>query len=134
MNHTVGTYWLSGCWEYTIPAGQTVCGIVFHVKNVTGDCDIKRMSWNEAGCTEPGLFGNNSSGDCADEGWYFAVNPDYIDEVECLARLAPGATVRTNVYRRDGPDDISAGWHMGFTCTGYADIHVAWVVFEGTSP
>lgn len=134
MNHTVGAYWLSGCWEYTVPAGQTLAGIVFEVKNKTGNCDLKRMSQNEAGCTGIELWGNQGAGDCAAEGWYFCVNPQEIDEVDCLARLAPGATVKTNVYRRAGLLDVSAGWHMGFSCTGYADIHVAWAVFEGTTP
>lgn len=134
MNHTAGGYWLDGCWQYTVPSGQTVCGVVFEVKNVVGDCDIKRMGAAEAGCTGSELWGNQSAGDCAAPGWYFAVNGLNIDEVGCKARLAPGSIDKTNVYRLAGPGDINGGWNMGFSCTGYADIHVAWVVFEGTTP
>ena len=134
LDHTVGGYWLDACWQYSIPAGQTVCGVVFEVKNLSGDCDIKRMSAFEAGCSGTGLWDNQSGGDCAEAGWYFAVNGDNIDEVGCKAQLAPGSTTLAGVTILEGALDINGGWNMGFSCTGYAEIHVAWVVFEGTSP
>ena len=130
----VGDDWTPGCWEYTVLDGQTVCGVVFEVKNKVGAIDIKRMSNDSGDCDPDPLWGNNSTGDCAEEGWYFCVNPANIDEVECLARLAPGATVKTNVNIIAGPENASATWVIGYGIIGSVDIHLAWVVFEGTSP
>ena len=134
IDDPIGDGWTSGCWEYVVPAGQTVCGVVFEVKNKVGAIDIKRMDQDSGTCGDVSLWGNNSAGDIADEGWYFAVNGQEIDEVDCKARLAPGSTDKTNVTRRAGPVQVSATFVIGFSIIGSVDIHLAWVVFEGTAP
>lgn len=134
IDDPIGDGWTSGCWEFVVPSGQTVCGVVFEVKNKVGAIDIKRMDQDSGTCGDVSLWGNNSAGDIADEGWYFAVNGQEIDEVDCKARLAPGSTDKTNVTRRAGPVQVSATFVIGFSIIGSVDIHLAWVVFEGTSP
>ena len=134
MLHPVGAYWAKGCWQYSIPAGQTVAGVIFQVKNITGNCTLKRMSAFEAECTGSELWGNRTENLEVEGQWYFGVNGTNIDEVECKARLAPGSIDKTDVWRYDGPLDINAGFNMGWSCTGNLDIHIAWVVFEGTTP
>jgi len=132
--NVVGPGWYDGCWEVNVPSGQTICGIVYEVKNVTGNPHLKRMGWDSGDCGSPGLWENTSDPEGDPTGWYFVVNPTYIDEVECRARLAPGSTVYTNVTRYTGPVEPSATWVIGGGVVGSLDIHVAWVVFEGTSP
>ena len=134
MDHPEGNYWTKGCWQGTVVTGQTAVGVIFQVKNITGNCELKRMGSGEAECTGSELWPNTSENLAEEGAWYFAVNGTEIDEVECKARLAPGSTTLTGIYPRTGPVDINGGFMSGFFCTGYMEIHVAWVVFEGTTP
>jgi len=110
------------------------CDEVIEVKNKVGDIDIKRMDQDSCDCGDWSLWGNNSAGDIADEGFYFSVDGTNIDEDACKAQLAPSAETKTNGIRRTGPLQVSGTFVIGFSKIGSVDIHIAWVVFEGTSP
>jgi len=134
IDDPIGDGWTCGCWEFVVPAGQTVCGVVFEVKNKVGDIDIKRMDQDSCDCGDWALWGNNSGGDIADPGFYFSVDGTNIDEDACKAQLAPSAEIKTNGVRYTGPLQVSGTFVIGFSKIGGVDIHIAWVVFEGTSP
>lgn len=132
IDHPEASNWISGCWEYSLPAGWITNGVVFEVKNKVGDCQLKRMGKNEAGCNGSELWPNTS--DQLQNGVYFAVDGQSIDEVTCKATLCPGAPTLTPIYSRTGALTINGGFHLGWDCTGSADIHVKYLVMRGSPP
>ena len=135
LDHPVGSEWYYGCWEGSVPAGQVCCGIVYTVQGVTGDCEVTPMGKNEASCTGDELWPNTSH-ELA-EVLHIALNDEEVDKDDIIATLCPGAIelptdAETNQVA--GPTDISAGFKIGYNCTGYAEVYVSWMIFEGASP
>lgn len=129
MNHTAGSYWLGGCDTITLEPG-TSCGVVFRVQNKTGTCQLTRISQGDAPCPYGGFW--PSASDNLGNTTYFAVNGDNIDEVECKAAVAPGSTTLGSIWRVGGGVDKSAAFRLGYNCTGYAEVVITHVVYEGT--
>lgn len=135
LDHPPGSYQDKACWEGYVPAGQVCCGIAYQVKEKVGDCELKCMSAFEADCIGVGLWANTSRN--LVNGLYFAVNETNIDHVDCKDRLAPTADTwpeHSHMSRLTGPADISAGFNLGWDCTGSVTIVVVYQIFEGTTP
>ena len=131
MNHPSGGYWLDGCWQFTVPTGQTLCGYVFEVVTYTAGCTLKRMGSGEAGCDGAQLTANTSEN--LGTLTFFAADGANIDEAACKAALAPTATTISKPYRR-GAGEVNQGFNLGWNCTGNKDVIFKWAIFEGTTP
>ena len=125
--------WEPGCFDFSILAGETFCGLVFEVVDDVGDCELVQQDVGGGDCEATTTAWENSSY-VLGEDTYFAVNGDSIDEVECKSVLAPGSTTPTVALEQEGPDDIGAGWHFGFSCTGSITVIVRYIVFVGSPP
>lgn len=135
LSHPPGAYQDKECWEGYVPAGQICCGIVYRVEDKSGNCDLKCMSDFEADCIGNGIWENTSRN--LTNGLYFAVEENFIDEVDCKATLAPDADTwpeHSHMHRMTGEDDISAGFNLGWDCSGGVTIVVVYQIFEGTTP
>ena len=135
LNHPVGQAWYYDCWEGTVPAGQVCCGIVYTVENVTGTCEVTPMGASESSCSGDELWPNTSH-ELA-EALHLALNDEEVDRADILATLCPGAIELpedAEVNQVEGATDISAGFKIGYDCTGYAEARVSWQIFEGTTP
>lgn len=134
LDHPAGPYWVSGCWQGSVPTGEMCQGVVFKTTVLDGGCFAKCMSANEAGCEGSQLWDNTSEGLGPLDSVWFAVNPVDIDEVECKATLCPGAMSHPDTIRRAGPLDINGGFHAGFDCTGHIELTFLYQVFRGSPP
>ena len=132
IDHPEDDNWISGCWEYNLPAGWQTNGVVFEVKNKVGPCQLKRMGKAEAGCSGTELWPNTS--DDLQNGEYFCVSGGGIDEATCKSVLCPDATTITYNYDFTGALTINGGFHLGWSCEGSADIHVKYLVMRGSPP
>lgn len=134
MNHpTDGGYWVGGCWEYSLAGGEIAQGVIWRLQNYTGNCILKRMSCHGDCIYGTGCWPDTSDSLTEDE-QFFSVNGDEIDEEQCKARLAPYSTTQDFTIIRSGPADYSAAWHMGYSCDGYCEAVIEWVVFRGSAP
>lgn len=131
ITHPAGGYWLPYCWNYALPAGQTVAGMVYEVLQETGNCALSRNSSSECGCPYPELW-PNSSGDSTLGEW-FAYAQWQFDNAEAKATLCPGAGEWTSFTLQTG-GNVSAGFRTGWNCDGWVQIRVKYLVFKGTSP
>ena len=132
MDHTSGSYWLKGCWEYTVPAGFTLCGAFYEVSEYSGNCTLKRMDGPANGCPGDVSFQANSS-DNLSNGWYYQRDAWNHDHDECVAAVHPGASQQVSWYNRTdayGSGQFQSGWN----CVGYAKINIRYLVFLGTTP
>lgn len=128
-----GASWVHECFEYSLPAGYDLEGIVWVYRNKTGDCELKRMAGHDACASAAPLWDNHSSpGEV--EGRYFAVQTTTIDWEQCKAVIAPYATNQPDVYSYDNEEDVNVSWDMGWSCTGTAEAVVEWLVFSGSAP
>lgn len=135
LNHPVGQAWYYDCWEGSVPAGQVCCGIVYTVQNVTGNCAVTPMGKSESSCIGDELWPNTSH-ELA-EVLHLALNDEEVDKADIIATLCPGAIEKptdAEVNQVTGATDISAGFKIGWDCTGYAEVYVSWQIFEGTTP
>lgn len=128
-----GSSWVHDCYTYVIPAGQTLCGVVWVARAKVGDCELKRMTGHNGCGTGDELWGNHSSPG-ESEGRYFAVNGTGIDEAECKAALAPYSTEQTDVYQYSNEETVNVAFDVGFTCTGTWEVVIEWLVFSGSPP
>ena len=128
-----GSSWVHDCYTYVIPAGQTLCGVVWVARAKVGDCELKRMTGHNGCGTGDELWGNHSSPG-ESEGRYFAVNGAGIDEAECKAMLAPYATDQADVYQYSNEETVNVAFDVGFACTGTWEVVIEWLVFAGSPP
>lgn len=131
INHPSGGYWQPYCWDYSLPSGQTVAGIVYEVLAETGDCQLSRNDTATCGCSNPQLW-PNSSGDSTIGEW-FAYQTFQFNNTEAKAQLCPGAGEWTSFTMQTGIP-VSAGFRTGWNCTGWVQIQVKYLVFLGTTP
>jgi len=135
LDNTGNAHWEDGCWQGNVPDGEVCCGLIFRVQNQVGDCTLKAMSGPDAGCTGASLWDNTSAHLPND--MYFGVNGEQIDEESCKERLAPDAedSPPTNAVNRiTGPTGVNAGFQLGWSCVGYAEVVAIWQIFEGEAP
>ncbi|MCW4051511.1 MAG: hypothetical protein NWE89_17455, partial [Candidatus Bathyarchaeota archaeon] len=129
----VGGGLTGGCWQGFLPSGEVWCGVVYTVQNMTGpDVHLKCMSGGEAGCEGYSLWGNTSGHKPEDT--YFAVDGQYIDEVNCKATLAPGATNGPTVNRHQNGQEAGAGFFFQASGTAHVEIVFEYLIFEGVEP
>lgn len=130
LDHTVGGYWQQGCMQYTVPEGFTLAGIFYEVTDHSGNCQEKRMQGVDA-CTGEDLFHNTS--DNLVDGWYFARQLFQFNNTQCLAAVHPGATTQEAVTMQTDTL-INAAFWSGWSCTGYLNVWIRYLVFKGTTP
>lgn len=134
FDHTdPGPEWLYGCYQYALPAGVTMHGIIWRYQKKTGTCELKRMGEHGTCVTGGELWGNHSSPG-EDPGRFFSVNPLGIDADQCKAQLAPYATNQEDLYIYDAEETINATWDMGWNCVGTCEVVVEWLIFAGSPP
>jgi hypothetical protein len=131
INHPSGGYWQPYCWNYDLPDGEQLVGMVYEIVAETGDCELSRNSSSTCGCAYPELW-PNSSGDSTLGDW-FAYTPYEFNNTEARAQLCPTSGTWTNLTSRTGIV-VSAGFRTGWNCTGSVDIKVKYLVFKGTTP
>lgn len=133
FDHEPPAGWEPGCFDFEILSGETFCGVVFDVTDELGDCELIQQDVGGASCTgDTNCWPNRSEVLGFDE--YFAVNGDSIDEANCKSVLAPGATDLADTLEQEGPADLGAGWHFGWSCTGSITVIVKYIVFVGSPP
>lgn len=133
FDHVPPAGWEPGCYDFDIQVGEEFCGVVFDVVDEVGDCELIQQNVGGGDCEgDTNAWENRSEVLPADS--YFAVNGDDIDEVACKAVLAPGATDLADTLAQDGPAEMGAGWHFGWSCTGSITVVVKYIVFVGSPP
>lgn len=132
MDHTVGSYWLTGCWDYEVPEGFSMCGVFYEVSEWTGDCNLKRMHGPDAGCGGDIGFGPNTSDELG-ANWYYQRDEWNHDHDQAVADVHPGSVQQVNFSTRTGQHGSQA-FMMGYNCTGYAMVDIKYLVFMGTTP
>lgn len=126
-------YWVGGCWQYGLDAGDTAQGVIWRIQSFEGECFLKRMS-SHAPCIPANSVWPDTSDVLTANEQFFSVNGDEIDEVQCKARLAPNSTTQEPTIIRSGPGSYDAAWHFGYNGDGYCEAVVEWVVFRGSAP
>lgn len=133
FDHVPPEGWEPGCYDFDIQAGEEFCGVVFDVVDEVGNCELIQQDVGGGDCDgDTNAWENRSEVLGADS--YFAVNGADIDEVACKAVLSPGATDLADTLAQDGPAEMGAGWHFGWSCTGSITVVVKYIVFVGSPP
>lgn len=125
--------WTPGCFDFSTLTGEDFVGLVFEVVDEVGNCELIQQNVGGGDCVGDVNCWENRS-EVLGEDVYFAVNGDSIDQVECKAALAPGATDLDDTIEQDGPGDLGAGFHFGWDCTGSITVLVRYIVFAGSPP
>lgn len=131
IDHPSGGYWQPYCWNYDLPDGQEVVGMVYENVAETGDCSLSRNSAATCGCAYPEVW-PDSSGDSTVGEW-MAYKTFEFNNAEAKAELCPGAGEWTSWTKQTGIV-VSAGFRTGWNCTGSVDIKVKYLIFKGTTP
>ena len=132
LDHTAGSYWMTGCWDYQVPEGFDLCGCFYEVSEYSGSCTLKRMAGPANGCDGDETFTPNTS-DNLGNGWYYQRDEWSHDHDEAVSLVHPGATQQTPWNTWDG-EHASQAFQSGWNCTGYAQIDIRYLVFLGTTP
>jgi hypothetical protein len=132
MDHTPGSYWLSGCWDYDIPDGFTMVGCFFEVSEYSGNCQLKRMDGPGSGCGQSASFSPNTSDNLVNN-WYYQRDEWNHDHDQAVAQVHPGS-VQITAWNTHTSLHASQAFQSGWNCTGYARITIKYLVFAGTTP
>jgi hypothetical protein len=126
LDHSeVGDYWVDAAACQPL-LGYTTCGVVVTCLEKTG-CTCELMQ-NISECTGDDLL--SSQGYDMEEGHtVYIYDPFTHNDEEVVDELCPGADLWTEHQLRVGPGTWRVGAHLGWSCTGTAQLRVNYVVY-----